>query len=177
MTMKSLQVLAIALALSACATVNPYHPAASAGGYGYSDQRLEQDRYRITFRGDSATKRAQVEDYLLFRSAEVTLQSGYDYFVITNRAMETDRRTDPEWFGPYGGPYMFPYSYYSPRWGWRPYYDPFWRDPVYFREVTRYETTAEIVMHKGAKPPGDANAFDARQVQANLQARVFPAGA
>jgi hypothetical protein len=172
MTMKTLQALALALCLSACATTNPYHPSAASGGYGYSDQRLEQDRYRITFRGDSATDRSQVQDYLLFRAAEVTLQSGFDYFVITNRAMDTDRQTDAY---PYGGRFMFPTYYYSPRWGWRPFYDPFWDDPFYVREVTRYQATAEIVMHKGAKPAGDANAFDARQVQTNLQAKVLPA--
>jgi hypothetical protein len=180
MTMKNLHALALvgalalAVALSACATVNPYHPAARPGGYGYSEQRLETDRFRISFQGDTATKRPEVENYLLFRSAEVTLQSGYDYFVVTNRANETDRRTDPVYGGTYGGPFLFPYSYYSPRWGWRSYYDPFWANPVHYAEVTRYQASAEILMGKGAKPAGDAHAFDARQVQANLQAKVFP---
>ena len=174
--MKTLQALALALFLSACATVNPYKPAASATGYGYSEQRLENDRFRVTFRGDSATNRSEVQDYLLYRSAEVTLQAGYDYFVVTNRATETERQRDPAFYGPggYYGGWMFPTYYYSPRWGWRPYYDPFWSRPMYYSEVTRYQATAEIVMHKGTKPAGDSNAFDARQVQTNLQPRVFP---
>ena len=39
-----------------------------------------------------------------------------------------------------------------------------------------YKTQAEIVMKSGTKPEGDATAFDARQIQLNLQAQVLPSG-
>jgi hypothetical protein len=48
---------------------------------------------------------------------------------------------------------------------------PVFDEPSY-REVTRYEAIAEIAMFNGVKPANDANAFNAREVQANLQGRV-----
>jgi hypothetical protein len=193
MAMKSLQGLALAAALAAltaCATGSPYRPATSNGGYGYTDQRLEENRFRLSFNGSGATDRADVEDYLLYRAAELTLASGYDYFVIDNRA--TDARTQtyaeptfgrfgPSYgFGPrFGRPY-YPYyanwTYFAPRWGWRPYYDPFWDDPITLRQVTRFRANAEVLLFKGPKPAENPRAFDARDVQTNLRDKVFPAG-
>jgi hypothetical protein len=172
MTMKALQALAMTLALASCATTPPYQPASSNYGYGYSDQRLEQNRFRVSFNGDSTTERDQVEDFLLYRSAELTLQSGYDYFVIADRGTDTKRQYDN--YGSSFRAYMFPRYYYSPRFGWLPYYDPFWDEPSHIREVTRYRASAEIAMYKGQKPASDAHAFDARDVQQNLAGRVMP---
>lgn len=165
-----------ALAACAGAVATPYQPSASAGGYGYAETPIEANRVRLAFRGNSLTDRDTVETYLLFRAAETTVEHGFDYFVVASRG--TDERTttyrthDP--FYPHFSPV---YWYYSPRFGWRPAYDPFfadpfWRDPVRYREVTRYEAVAEITMHRGAKPAEDASAYDAREVVSNLQGRV-----
>lgn len=194
--MKSLQGLALAAALAvlaACATGSPYRPAASGGGYGYADQRLEENRFRLTFNGGGNTDRADVEDYLLYRAAELTVANGYDYFVIDNRS--TDARSqvyaEPTFtgglgygygFGPRFGPrpYFYPHyaqwTYYAPRWGWRPYYDTFWNDPVTYRQVTRFKANAEVMLFRGAKPADNPRAFNAREVQANLRTKVFPEG-
>jgi hypothetical protein len=40
------------------------------------------------------------------------------------------------------------------------------------RQVDRYEASAEIIMGRGPKPAGDPNAFDAREVIANIGPRV-----
>ncbi len=178
---KPLAVVATAaLALAACATSStPYQPAGQGSRYGYSELRLQEDRYRVTFAGNSVTSREQVEMSLLLRSAEVTLQSGYDWFSTVNRATERDSRyyTQPDPFythryGPYWSPYWRFYrgGYWS-RW------DPFWGNDFNVQEVTRYEASAEIVMGRGQKPANDQNAFDAREVVDNLGPRVArPAG-
>ena len=154
-------------ALAACATATPYQPAAT-DRYGYQEQQIEANRVRISFRGNSVTDRDTVESYLLYRAAELTLAGGYDYFVVANRATEEHSRLQG-----YGGrSFAFDYWYFSPRFGWRAWHDPFWDDPASYREVTRYEAIAEIAMFRGAKPGDDADAFDAREVQANLQGRV-----
>lgn len=166
-------ILAAALLVGACATATPYQPAA-VDRYGYAEQQIESNRVRITFRGNTLTDRETVETYLLFRAAELTIASGYDHFVIADRG--TEARSAVYATGGHRSP--FDHWYYSPRFGWRPWYDPFWADPTGFREVTRYEAAAEIAMYRGPKPADDANAFDAREVQANLQGRVVrpPAG-
>lgn len=176
--MRMLMLAAALGLLAACATATPYQPAAD-GSYGYQEQQIESNRVRISFRGNSLTDRDTVETYLLYRAAELTLQSGKEYFVMSARDTEAHRRLQAMGTT---RPYLFDYYYYSPRIGWRPWYDPFWGDPFYdtdYREVTRYEAIAEIAMFDGQKPAGDANAFDAREVQANLQGRIVrppPAG-
>jgi hypothetical protein len=176
--------LALAGLLSACATATPYQPnipGQSVSG-GYSEQRIEANRFRVNFTGNSLTSRETVEGYLLFRAAELTVQEGYDWFAIVDRNTETDRRTyverDPfysPWYGPSYG-YWRPYWRYYGGFGWRtwdPWWgDPFWADRMDVRTVTKFEASAEIVMNRGPKPADDPRAFDARAVIANLSPRV-----
>jgi len=176
--------LALVAGLSACATATPYQPnlpGASVSG-GYSEMRVEPDRWRVSFAGNSMTSRETVEGYLLYRAAELTVQQGYDGFSIVTRATDRDARTyvqpDP-FYNPWYGP---SYTYWRPHWryysayGWRtwdPYFgDPFFADRMDVRTVERYEATAEIVMYRGAKAPGDPNAFDARAVLESLGPRI-----
>lgn len=178
---RSLAVLAAsAVALAACATATPYQPAGYGGQRGgYAEQRLEENRYRVAFAGNSVTSRDTVEMYLLYRSAELTVQNGYDWFATVNRATDRDTRyvgsPDP-WFGSSYGPYWGP-SWRFYRRGYWSRWDPYWGNDFDVREVTRYEANAEIIMGRGAKPAGDPNAFDAREVIQNLGPRIAPPGA
>lgn len=167
--MRTLMIAAVAGLLTACATATPYQPAVS-DRYGFEEQRIESNRVRITFRGNSVTDRETVETYLLYRAAELTLQNGQDYFIVANR--DTEEHSQLRSTGPYRPRFAFDYWYFSPRRGWSPWYDPFWDEPTSYREVTRYEAVAEIAMFSGPKPADDPNAFDAREVQANLQGRI-----
>jgi hypothetical protein len=160
---------AVAGLLAGCATPTPYQPAAT-DRYGFQEQRIENNRVRITFRGNTLTDRETVETYLLYRAAEVTLESGNDYFIVANR--DTEEHSRLQGVGPRYPRFAFDYWYFSPRRGWSPWYDPFWDEPASYREVTRYEAVAEIAMFDGPKPADNPNAFDAREVQANLQGRI-----
>ncbi|MFC7377594.1 hypothetical protein [Brevundimonas sp. GCM10030266] len=171
-----LLVTAAALALSACATATPYAPAGPDSRYGYSEQRVDSDRFRVSFAGNSVTSREQVEMSLLLRAAELTLENGHDWFATVNRATDRDVRLqavpDPFYYdrySPYWGPSWRYYrrGYWSP-WGYR---DPFGRD-FDVREIDRFEATAEVVLGRGSKPTNDPNAFDAREVVNNLGSRV-----
>jgi hypothetical protein len=154
--------------LAACATATPYQPAADGGHYGFQEQAIESNRVRISFNGNSLTDRDTVEAYLLFRAAEITLERGLDYFVVANR--DTEEHSRLQSFGPVRSPFIS--WYYSPRRGWLPWSDPFWDSPDDYREITRYEAVAEIAMFDGAKPADNPDAFDARDVQANLGGRI-----
>lgn len=177
MKLKSiLMVAAATVALSACATATPYAPAGFNGQRGgYAEQRLETDRYRVSFAGNSVTSREQVEMSLLLRAAELTVESGYDWFSTVERATDRDVRyqaiPDPFYrpYSPFWGP---SWRYYGPR-GWSRWNDPFWgRSDFDVRQIDRFEATSEIVLGRGAKPAGDPNAFDAREVISNLSGRV-----
>ncbi|CAN5411197.1 hypothetical protein BH09PSE1_BH09PSE1_27250 [soil metagenome] len=172
-----------ALALSACATATPYQPSAGGRMGGYAEQRLENDRYRVSFSGNSVTSREEVETGLLLRAAELTTESGFDWFATVNRATDRDTRflnTGPSfpgagydpYFNRFGGGWGPSWRYYN-RGYWSPWGDPFWgRSDFDVRQIDRYEATSEIIMGRGAKPAGDPNAFDAREVISNLGARV-----
>jgi hypothetical protein len=152
--------------LAACATPTPYQQAGQAGGsvYGYSEQAIERDRYRITFSGNSITDRETVETYLLYRAAELTRERGYEHFTVVRRATDEEtRRYDTD---PFYSRFYVDYRYFHPRHGWYGWHDPFWNDRHY-RESTRYEAVAEIVM--GRSPSGnEANDFNASEVLRNL---------
>ena len=174
MSIRLLAAACAALALAACATSTPYQPAQGGRGYGFSEQRIEENRYRITFRGNSSTTREMVENSLLYRAAELTLQNGYDHFIVVEN--DTEARTsysttsDPAFFGRYafGYPgYYYAFPYYAYGFGWGYPYDS------YTREITRYSAVAFVTMHKGAKPSDNPQAFEAREVVENLRAIVL----
>ncbi len=163
---------AVAL-LAACVSPTPYQPLATHGTAtgGYSEQRLEDNRYRVTFSGNEMTSRQRVENYLLYRAAELTLQAGYDGFTMVARG--TDPHTTTHVWGDPFGP--GPWGYWGPSWrfhtryGWRSW-DPFWGRPwggdYDISTVTSYEAGAEIQMFHGHRD--DPHSFDAHQVAANL---------
>ena len=178
-------VLALSLGLAACETATPYQPLsrASATAGGFSDHQLDADHFRVTFSGNSMTSRETVETYLLYRAAELTVSQGADWFEMVDRHTERDRRTyvDPDPF--YGRP-GYAYGYWRPYWrfsarhggGWRtwdPFWgDPFWADQMDVQTVERFEASAEIALHHGAKPQDQPRAFDAREVMANLGPKI-----
>ncbi len=73
MLMRAL-ITSLALAIAACATVSLYQPATDQNEFGYSEQKIEPDRYRVTYYGDDSTAQASAENFLLYRMAEITLE-------------------------------------------------------------------------------------------------------
>lgn len=118
-----LRVMAAGLVLAGCMQQTPYAPRTEGARTGYTDRALAENRYRVTFTGNSVTPRETVESYLLLRSAEVARAAGYPFFVFDTR--NTRARTtyqavpampppDPWWgyrrgFGYWGG-YGFAYE-------------------------------------------------------------------
>jgi hypothetical protein len=132
--------------LAGCATPTPYKPA--DGGFGYSEQQLENNRYRVTFAGNSVTRRGTVQDYLLYRAAELTLEHHHDYFTIVNQDLERSTAYQGTGYDNFGF--------------WR----PGWIGPSNYSAypVDSYTAFADIVMGDGKKPAGNVNSFDARDV-------------
>jgi hypothetical protein len=145
------------MGLVGCTHPTPYQPASADNGEGYTTQRIEQNRFRISFKGNSVTSRQTVDTYMLYRSAEVTLENGADYFVIANK--DVDKNTAYEHYGDdlawgWGG-----------GWGWRHGWGgPGWSGPDYSRPINSYEAIADIMTFRGRKPPNNPYAYDAREV-------------
>lgn len=159
-------IAAAALALTGCASLAPYGPQTAQSGQGYSEYRIENDRFRVTYSGVGAP--GPVADYALLRSADLTLENGYDWFEVVSSW--TDGRPDSAGgfrpslgVGYGGGSYRGPYGRYSSS-------GVGVGVGLNFQGPSATATTLEIVMGRG-EAPGRALAYDARGVQQSLRAR------
>ncbi len=163
MNKTALLTFASLLALTACGHPTPYSEAVEGGVNGYSSQQIETNRHRISFAGNIMTHKATVENYLLFRAAEVTLENGADYFVLVEN--ETERVTTR-----IGGAY--PYGHYGfGHYGFGHYYGGhhgygygFGYGYSQIEGPDKFEAEATILVFSGEKPKDKDNAHDARDV-------------
>ncbi len=155
---------ASALALTACASLAPYGPSMGPSGQGFSDQRIESDRYRVTYRGVGAP--GPVADRALLRAAQLTSEQGYDWFEVTQRYI--DGRPDSA-----GG--MRPSlsvgggsSHYGGRHGGFSTSGVGVGVGLNFSGPSPTSTVLEIRLGRGQRPER-AEAYDAREVIRNLR--------
>ena len=165
--------------LASCATGPEYKPRAEGESIGYTDLQLSPTRYRVTYTGNSAIRRENVENYLLRRAAELTLAAGYTHFAFDQRDTEarTYYRENFSSFDPvFGYPYFGPRAFYWSNW---PYYAPYGAFGPYgygygygyggdLRPVTSYSAYAEIVMLTTPQTSGNPDAIDAQFILRQL---------
>ena len=183
------------LMVAGCATETSYRPATGQGfsRTGYSERQVEPGRFLVSFAGNSVTSRDTVERYLLFRAAELTLQSGNDYFVMVDRDVDLQSRTySTLGFGPgygyggFGGYWGPSWNFYGRGYGWRRFggglgyggwggFGGFGND-FDVRTIDRYEATAEVVMRSGPIPRDNLRAFNARAVVDSIRPSVVLPG-
>ena len=171
------------LVLTSCVTSTPYGPAGN-GGFGYADQKIDSNRYRVTFRGNSSTARETVENYLLYRAAELTVQNGFDHFIVVENEVEARSYFrslyGPSYaggFGPFYGRYGFrsrfgAFPYYPYGFGFGPGVGPGFYGANDVRESRQYTAIAFISLHKGPKSDSEPAAFSAREVLDNLRETI-----
>jgi hypothetical protein len=152
-------IVALLLGLAGCAAPTPYQ--AATNGYGYAEQQIESDRFRVTFSGNAATPRETVQNYLLYRAAEVTVAHGHDYFTIVDQDVERSTTYYGSGFDNYWWPGAYPYRDYG--WGFGDY-------TAYPSDS--YTAYADIVMGAGEKPAGEVRAYDAHDVLRQLLPRI-----
>ena len=162
--MKHALYLALALAVSGCASAPAYAPAKKPGALGYSSQQIETGRHVVSF---TDADPARARNLALLRAAEITLEEGRDWFEVTNAYAEAAAA------GRGGGPTIsvgggvasggrssvglgvglgFPLGGSS--------------------SGGRQTETLEIVTGAGPKPDRP-NAYDARSVDINLRSQAF----
>lgn len=83
--MRIIYLLSIAVILSACATA--YQKAGATGGY--TETQLDTNVFQVSFRGNGYTARQRASDFTLLRSAELTIENGFNYFVVIDASQYT----------------------------------------------------------------------------------------
>ncbi len=160
------------LVLGACASGPAYAPAESADAMGYADQRIEDNRWRVTYRGDSKMSSAEVQDYALMRAAQVTLENGGDWFEVIAADTDADAKRRYSTETDYQTQYAVQQSCGLLGCTNRlvPVLARTERDVMETRTI--FEHAMEIRTGKGAKVAGAPNAYDAQDTFATLRARL-----
>jgi hypothetical protein len=156
MSVRTVAAVALALSLAACAAPTVYGPA-DGRGRGYAERAIEPGRWRVTFAGNSATPRAEVETAALHRAAEVALANGSGHFRVVRRDVVGDARDGGVGFG-LG-------VFHHPR------FDGGLGVGVGVSDAggaTRWEATLEILLVPPPADPADPDVYDARGVLAEV---------
>ncbi len=152
---RALSALALLLVLFGCAgKPTPYQP--KVDRTGYSQQQLGAQTWRVQFAGNFDTPRETVENYLLYRSAEIMLVGGYDTFVMLEKDIERNVEYLETGYYPhfgYGRGHGYGLWYYG---------------PVYHSPLVSYSATATIRIYSGGPPPSNAPVYDAQEIVQQL---------
>lgn len=152
--------LALAASLAACSSGPTSYGPADGSDRGYSQTRIEQDRYRIRFAAGADMDFDEVELMALRRAAEVTLEQGADWFLVTNRQSSGNDRN------PVGVSTGVSVSSGSRGWSSRGAGIGLRFDAA----AGEKSVSLEILVRSGPRP-SDGRAYDAREVLANAAER------
>jgi hypothetical protein len=144
--------------LAGCATA--YQRQGLTGGY--SETRLGENVFQVSFKGNAYTRRERASDFNLLRSAEVAIENGFNYFVIVDseKYSRTGAYTTPTTYHTTGSAYGYGnYAYGSAT-------TRTTGGQTYF--YTKPRTTNTIVCFK-EKPEIDALVFDAHFIVRSIK--------
>jgi hypothetical protein len=80
----SILIISLIIIQTGCATA--YQPVGLTGGF--METKLSQDVWEVKFDGNGFTSEPRARDLTLLRSAELTLNNSFSYFVIANAATD-----------------------------------------------------------------------------------------
>lgn len=157
--MRVLGILSVLLLVS-CATASTiYGPSGDGLSAGYREQKIENDRYRVTFLANSDLEPDEVEALALRRAAEITEANGQRWFTVVAR--RTDLAGGQEKpgrasvgiggsVGPFGSRVGTGVGL------------------IVAGADSRYESTIEIVIARGEKPASPGT-YEAQDILADLE--------
>ena len=141
------------------------------------------DGYHLVVAGHKFSTRGDIEKYLAYRAAELTMEQKSSWFTFVEQRGKADTAPIPK-RDPAGLRYSFRMDYFRPVWRYKTSGNPAWKSWSPFagaafptvdpKTVTDFEVSADIVLHQG--PMDDANplAFEAGAVSDLLINQVSP---
>ena len=161
---KILFVLLAGLVLSGCAT--GYQKQSFTGGY--TDMKVQDNIYRVTFKGNAYASEERASDFALLRCAELTLENGYKYFVPLQEKsyVKEESYTEPVTAQTTGNVNMYGNSNYA--------YGSFQGTTSYYGGNTHHfrkpRTTYTIACFKEKPENVPVMVYDAEQIKTNVKA-------
>ena len=94
MQVKTLAIICLSFVLAACSS--GYRPLNDSGGYWDEKVESSSNKYKIGYDGnkwhsDPINRKERVIDLALLRSAEVALENGFKYFIISDSSAYTEK--------------------------------------------------------------------------------------
>ncbi len=153
------QALIVFLLVTGCASPTSYHP--SLEGTGYSDYKISDDRYQVSYTANSFTNRKKVSQYLIYRAAQLALESNKENFVVLDHNGQDFSLPD---YARGGETYRHHYFEHHHLW--------FGDDRLSTEELStptleplaRYTASINIMLYSGGEPPVEGKAYNAREV-------------
>jgi len=124
------------------ALASDYQSYDKKGGYGYSEQKYNDNVYIVTYKDELNVTPQYVNDMVFLRSAELTLEKGFAYFTV-KKAVSNNNKINKARFGQGSSP-----------------------DVGAFKSRARRKSELRIEFHK-IKPEGDS--FQANMMAASLK--------
>jgi hypothetical protein len=88
LTFKGIVYLVLLLGLSSCMETS--YRSTGSMWTGFSDVQLAPNKFRINFNGNITDEKSKIRDFTLLRSAEVTIENGFKYFVVLDEKNLTE---------------------------------------------------------------------------------------
>src|SRR6478752_10569647 len=134
----------------------PMVPAAKPGVF--TATKKGATGYHLVVAGHKFSTRADIEKYLAYRAAELTMADKASWFTFVESRSKTDTAAAPK-RDPAGLRYSFRMDYFRPVWRYKTKGSPAWKNWSPFagaafitddpKTFTDFEVSADIVLHKG----------------------------
>lgn len=173
--------IAVSFALAAADTSEMVPP---AGPGVFAAKQVRPGTFKLVVAGHTFTSRGDIEKYLAYRSARLTIEHGADWFTFKEDRGKGDSAEPVPMRDPEGPRYSFRMKYFRPVWRYKVNESAAWTrwspfsgaafisaDP---KTMTGFEVSAKIVVHKGPMDDADPLAFEAHALSDLLVNQVSP---
>ena len=169
------------LASASAQTQAPEVPAAKPGVF--TATKKGATGYHLVVAGHKFSTRADIEKYLAWRAADLTMEQKASWFTFVETRAKGDSAPVPK-RDPAGLRYSFRMDYFRPVWRYKVKGSPAWKSWSPFtgaafitddpKSITDFEVSADIVLHKGQMDDANPLAFEAGAVSDLLINQVSP---
>jgi hypothetical protein len=155
-----------------------------AGPGVFTAKPLARGAFKLVITGHTFTSRGEIENYLAYRAARLTIEQGGQWFTFKEDRGTGETTVPVPTRDPEGLRYSFRMKYFRPVWRYKTNgsaewtrWSPFTGAPfisVDPKTISDFEVSAEIVVRKGPMDDADPLAFEAWALSDLLVNQVSP---
>ena len=166
-----------ALAPAGVAVAQPMVPPA---GPGVFTAKLSGPNARLVVTGHTFTSRGEIEKYLAYRAAQLTIERGADWFTLNEDRAKGETAEPVPARDPAAPRYSFRMKYFRPVWRYKASGATAWTrwspfaGEAFPKAIADFEVSAGIVIRKAPMDDADPLGFEARALSDLLINQVSP---